>query len=156
MGGGGPTPDPSRSLGMTRERGVGWSRAGVTDGQCVGLPSLDPSSAFRLSGSVTGWAALSGDGFPIRVGNDGRGGRDGLAVRGQLPARPFDPPRRTFSKLRVGDTSPPGQPRGIVAKGREHHPIPFLRPFDSAQGERNSPSPESSRRIGMTNEEARE
>ena len=26
-----------------------------------------------------------------------------------------------------------------VTFGREHHPIPFLRPFDSAQGERNSP-----------------
>ena len=26
-----------------------------------------------------------------------------------------------------------------LSRGRGHHPIPFLRPFDSAQGERNSP-----------------
>ena len=48
-----------------------------------------------------------------------------------LLLRPFDPPRRTYSALtprRIFDRAS-GMPR----------PIPFLKPFDFAQGERNAP-----------------
>ena len=75
-----------------------------------GRPPLDPSTVLRVSGPSWGWIHASAAGMTER---SGEGERDGLAVR--PPARPFDPPKGTFSKLRVSGPAPKRCPRPYAA-----------------------------------------
>ena len=54
--------DSSPGLGMTVLKRLGWSWRDVADWQCVGHPSLYPSTPLRMSDPAPGWIPVSGHG----------------------------------------------------------------------------------------------
>ena len=127
--------DSSRGIGMTGLRGLEWGRGGRDGSAMCGPPPLDPSTELRVSGPSPRMDSRLGASLTGSLGsrNGGGGGesRLGGGVRlqegwihalahlrpasagktdegwqcGAVPARPFDPPQRTYSKLRVSGPS---------------------------------------------------
>ncbi len=127
----------------------GWAFVGHTPRILRGS-SAPPKADFQHGGSATARAAPVPLAFFVQGSSQGRGDRprflagprNDSKVIGRLdnPASRFD--------LFGGDFHPHPSPLPSREREPEIPPIPLLRPFDSAQGERNAPSPGLDSRSG--------